>query len=347
MRTRGFVTASRWPLYDVPVPSPLQIGPLSLATNLLLAPMVDYAELPYRLVVRSIGGVGLTFTPLLSPQGVLRGGPHSLRMAALDPADRPVAMQFFGADPHEMADATRWARDAGADAVDLNLGCPSETIIRQVGGSELLRRPDLVLRMVERMVAAAGPTPVTVKMRLGWDDKSLVAPWLAARLEELGVAAITVHGRTKRMKFGGICRLDGIAAVVAAVKRIPVIGNGDVRTPAHAERMIRATGCRGVMIGRGAVGQPWVFRDVWSYLTTGVVPPEPTRADKCRWMRDHFAHHARLMDERSAVLMFRKRISWYGGYLQPCRAMKEQMRQIDTAADFERVLAEFEHHRTL
>ncbi|MDD4889345.1 MAG: tRNA dihydrouridine synthase DusB [Phycisphaerae bacterium] len=319
----------------------LQIGRVKLATPLLLAPMVGYCELPYRLVVRATGGVGLTCTSLLCPQGVLHGGRGSMAMAALDPRDRPVAMQFFGDDPALLADACRWAADAGADIVDLNMGCPADKITQQAGGSDLLRRPADALRIVERMIAALGDLPLTAKLRLGWDDDSIVAPWLATRMEQLGVAAITIHGRTTQMQFSGRCRLDGIAAVVSAVSRIPVVGNGDVKTPADAARMLRETGCRGVMVGRGALGQPWIFRDIWSYLSTGETPPPPTLAEKCQFMREHFAHHARLHDERSAVNLFRKQISWYGKYLVPCRVLKDRVRAINSATEFEAAIEEF------
>ena len=144
--------------------------------------------------------------------------------------------------------------------------------------------------MVERIVSVLRWTPLTAKQRLGWDDSQLVAAYLAKRLEQAGVQMITIHGRTTEMKFSGTARLDGIAEVVAAVDRIPVIGNGDVRTPADALRMIEVTGCAGVMIGRGALSMPWIFRDTWSYLTTGLIPPPPTIVQKaCQLMRDHFS----------------------------------------------------------
>jgi tRNA-dihydrouridine synthase B len=195
--------------------------------------------------------------------------------------------------------------------------------------------------MVEKVKATLRHTPLTAKLRLGWDDSCIVAPYLAARLEEAGVCLVTIHGRTTEMKFSGEARLGGIADVVAAVKRIPVIGNGDVRTPQDAKRMIDVTGCAGVMIGRGALSAPWLFRDTWSYLTTGVIPPPPSIQEKCRLMRDHFYHICRFRRELSAVIEFRKRVSWYAKQMHPCQVLKEQMRLIDSAAEFERVIEKF------
>jgi tRNA-dihydrouridine synthase len=168
-----------------------------------------------------------------------------------------------------------------------------------------------------------------------------VAPYLAARLEQIGIAAITIHGRTTEMKFTGQARLDGIAAVVAACQRIPVIGNGDVRTPEDAVRMFQVTKCAGIMIGRGALSRPWLFRDIHSLLTAGTVPPPPSIEQKCQLIRDHFYNLMRFRNERVAVLEFRKRISWYAKQMHPCRMLRDQMRLIDSPADFERSIEAF------
>jgi nifR3 family TIM-barrel protein len=221
------------------------------------------------------------------------------------------------------------------------MGCPADKVTKLNGGSKLLCDPDNTLRMVEKVKARLRKVPLTCKLRLGWDDTALVAPYLARRLEEIGAALITIHGRTTEMRFGGSVRLEGIAEVVAAVKKIPVVGNGDVRVPEDARRMMEATGCAGVMIGRGALARPWIFRDTWSYLTTGVVPAEPTIEEKCGIMRAHFGNMVRYRSEFAAVREFRQRISWYGKAMGPCRPMKEAMREIKTAADFERVVGTF------
>ncbi len=321
--------------------NPLRIGELELATNLVLAPMAGYCDLPFRLVVRRCGGVGLGFTPLLSPKGVMYGTERTRELAATCVGDSPLALQFYGGNADELCEAARWAEDRGADVVDINMGCSVPKVVRNNGGSRLLCDPDGAVRIAEKMMTALRNTPLTAKLRLGWDETEIVAPRLAARLEEVGVAAVTVHGRTAAMKFSGRSRLDGIAAVVAAVRAIPIIGNGDVRSPQDAERMMKETGCRGVMIGRGALSAPWVFRDTWSYLTTGVVPPPPTIEEKCRLMCEHFENSVRFCGEQRTVLQFRKSASWYAKQMHPCRMIKECMPRIKSAAEFHDVMARF------
>src|SRR5438477_1750197 len=206
-----------------PKVTPVQIGSLKLATNLLLAPIAGYCDLAFRLVARSCGGVGLACTDLLCPEGVLRENKRSMELAMTCKADSPLAMQLYGADETRLCEAARWAEDHGADVVDINMGCPVDKITKKAGGSKLLCDPDRTLRMVDKIKASLRRVPLTAKLRLGWDDSCIVAPQMAARLENAGVSLITIHGRTTQMKFTGEARLDGIAEVVAAVKRIPVI----------------------------------------------------------------------------------------------------------------------------
>ena len=325
--------------------NPLTIGNVKLATNLLLAPIAGYCDVSFRLVVRACGGVGLASTDLLCPEGVLRENKRSMELAATCPEDSPLCMQLYGGDIDRLCEAAMWAEDRGAHVIDLNMGCPVDKVTKRDGGSKLLCNPDQTLRMVEKIKSCLLRTPLTCKLRLGWDDKSIVAPYLAKRLEEIGVSLVTIHGRTTAMRFTGAARLDGIAAVVAAVKKIPVVGNGDIKTPEDARRMLEYTGCAGIMVGRGALGRPWLLCDIWSYLSTGVIPDEPTIAGKCAMIRQHFYGICRYRCERIAVLEFRKRISWYAKTMSPCRLMRDPMREINTAADFDRVMDTFEQWR--
>src|SRR3954453_21405267 len=208
--------------------APLRIGDLQLPTNLLLAPIAGYCDVAFRLVARSCGGVGLVCTDLLCPEGVLRESRRSMELAATCPEDWPLAMQLYGGDVDKLCDAARWAEDHGAFIVDINMGCPVDKITKRDGGSKLLCDPDNTMRMVDRIVRVLRHTPLTAKLRLGWDDTCIVAPQLARRLENAGAQMITIHGRTTEMRFSGEARLDGIAEVVAAVDKLPVIGNGDV-----------------------------------------------------------------------------------------------------------------------
>ncbi len=325
--------------------TPLQIGSLKLDSPVLLAPIAGYCDVSFRLVVRSCGGVGLACTDLLCPEGVLRENKRSMELAATCLADSPLSMQLYGADTDKLCDAARWAVDHGAAVVDINMGCPVDKITKRNGGSALLCRLPATLAMVEKVIQAVKTAPVTAKLRLGWDDRRIVAPFLANRLEQLGIAAITIHGRTTEMRFSGSVRHDGIAAVVAAVNRIPIIGNGDITDPKAAAHMIRVTGCRGVMVGRGALSAPWLLRDIAHYLRTGELLPPPSIDEKCRWMRDHFYNLLRFRNERVAVCEFRKRISWYARHLHPCRDLKETIRKLNSPVEFDQAVEAFLHWR--
>ncbi len=319
----------------------MTIGKVKLATNLLLAPIAGYCDLAFRLTARGWGGVGMACTDLLCPEGVLRENKRSMELAMTCEADSPLCMQLYGGDVDRLCEAAMWAEDRGAHVVDINMGCPVDKVTKRDGGSKLLCDPDKTLRMVERVKDCLLRTPLTCKLRLGWDDSCIVAPYLAKRLEEAGVALVTIHGRTTAMRFTGKARLDGIAEVVAAVKNIPVIGNGDVKTPEDAQRMIEYTKCAGVMIGRGALVRPWLFRDTWELLNGRAIPSEPTIEEKCATVRKHFDHVLEFRGERIAVLEFRKKISWYAKTMQPCRMLKDGMRVIDSAADVHQALHEF------
>jgi tRNA-dihydrouridine synthase B len=320
---------------------PLTIGNVKLSTNLLLAPIAGYCDLAFRLVARSCGGVGLACTDLLCPEGVLRENKRSMELAATCEADSPLCMQLYGGDVQRLCEAARWAEDRGAHVIDINMGCPVDKITKRDGGSKLLCNPDQTLGMVAKIRAVLRHTPLTCKLRLGWDDQSIVAPYLTKRLAEQGVAAITIHGRTTEMKFTGAARLDGIAAVVAAAPTIPVIGNGDVRTPEDVLTMMRVTDCAGVMIGRAALSQPWLFRDAWALQTLGTTPPPPTIPEKIDLIRRHFYNLIANRTERIAVLEFRKRISWYAKTMHPCKMLRDEMRLVDSPAEFESILTRF------
>ncbi len=319
----------------------IKIGNLQLETPLLLAPIAGYCDVSFRVIARSCGGVGLAVTDLLDPEGVLRQTRRSMQLVATCEEDSPLSMQLYGGNVERLCEAARWAEDHGAHVIDINMGCPVDKITKKDGGSKLLCNPENTVRMVEQVIKTLKHTPLTAKLRLGWDDTCIVAPSLARRLEEVGVQLITIHGRTTEMRFSGHARLDGIAEVVAAVKSIPVIGNGDIRTPQDAKRMIDVTGCSGVMIGRGALSRPWIFRDTWSYLTTGIIPPTPTIQEKCAMIRRHYYNLEKYRSPKSAIIEFRKRISWYAKEMNPCRILREGVRTINNSTDFEDAINRF------
>src|SRR5881296_747158 len=264
----------------------MRLGPLTIQSNLFLSPLAGYTNLPFRLAVREVGGVGLATTDLVNARSLLEKKPKALKLIETCPADQPLAVQLFGSVPEQMRDAAAYLESIGIAAVDINMGCPVRKVCRVGGGSAMMTELDKTAKLVKGMVDAVG-IPITAKMRLGWDEQNVTAPDLAGALEDAGVAAIFVHGRTREQGFGGSVNLRGIQAVVRAVERIPVIGNGDVTTPEAAKRMIEETGCAGVSIGRGAFYNPWIFLHTRHYLQKGDLLPEPCFEERVRVMCRH------------------------------------------------------------
>lgn len=368
---------------------PLQLGPIRLASNLLLAPIAGYCDLAFRTIVRewsshSAGtgvGVGLACTDLLSPQGLLRGTSSSLDLAATNDFDKPIGMQLYGSDPEIMAEGARWAVEHGATVVDINMGCPVDKVTKKDGGSKLLtdlsRAVAIAARVVKELEACAlstdewpkrlgnssllvpsakCPVPLTCKIRLCWSDADYRAgnacsPHLARMLADVGVVGVTVHGRTTEMKFSGEVQLAGIARVVEEVNgRIPIIGNGDVREAPDAVRMIRETGCAGVMIGRGALSTPWVFRDAWSLQCTGAVPPQPSEREIIDSVRRYLRLMVQNRGDHYAMVQIRRRMTWFAkrlhsidarGRVVGVKPLKEAVRNATSPLEVEARLDEF------
>src|SRR5271170_3446941 len=254
--------------------SDLAFGSLQLPTPLLLSPLAGYTNLPFRLVIREVGRVGLCTTDLVNARSLLEKNRKALKLIESSPADAPLAVQIFGAVPEEMAAAAQYLESLGVASVDVNMGCPVRKVCQVGGGSAMMTELGRTAALVRKMVDAVR-IPVTCKMRLGWDDENITAPDLARALEDAGAAAIMVHGRTRAQGFQGTVNLAGIRRVVEAVRSIPVIGNGDITSPEAARIMLDSTGCAGVSIGRGAFYNPWIFAHTHHYLQTGELLPEP------------------------------------------------------------------------
>jgi nifR3 family TIM-barrel protein len=318
----------------------VRLGPFELSSNLFLSPLAGYTNLPMRLTVRELGGLGWATTDLVNARSLLERNPTALKLVATAPADRPLAIQLFGSVPEEMRDAAVMAQELGAQSVDINMGCPVRKVVRIGGGSAMMTELDKTAALVRGMVAAV-KIPVTAKMRLGWDDDNLTAPDLARVLEDAGVAAIFVHGRTRAQGFAGTVNLAGIRAVVSAVCRIPVIGNGDVTTPVAAQHMLQETGCAGVSIGRGAFYDPWIFRRTQHLLRTGEMLPEPELPERLRVMRRHFERYCEFYGEAHGARLFRKVAPWYAKRFGPAKPFKHRIITITSRADFEAAIEEF------
>jgi nifR3 family TIM-barrel protein len=318
----------------------LRIGQVELPSNLLLAPIAGYCDLSYRAVVRPLGGLGLACTDLINPRGLIDQTPRTMELLATDENDKPLCIQLYGHEPDYLARAAASCIELGADIIDINMGCPTWKVCRRGAGANLMKHPDKAVTLVQRVIEAVS-VPVTVKMRLGWDDRRIIAPELARAMEQIGVAAVTVHGRTAEQKFGGFCRVDEIARVVEAVDSMPVIGNGDVNSPQDAREMFERTGCTGVMIGRAALKDPWIFRDTQTYMATGQIPCPPTLQERLDLMNRQFDLLVTLRGERRACLSFRQRVIWYAKRLPACADFRARMQRLSSIAEYRQIISEF------
>ena len=318
----------------------MQFGSLKLETNLFLSPLAGYTNLPFRLVLREVGGLGLTTTDLVNARSLLERNPRALKLIESNEMDSPYAVQLFGAVPEEMRDASQYLESIGVNSIDINMGCPVRKVCKTGGGSAMMTELDKTAHLVKMMVNAVN-IPITAKMRLGWDDNNITAPNLVRALEDVGVKAIFIHGRTREQGFLGTVNLAGISEVVAAAQAIPVIGNGDVTTPESAKRMIEVTGCQGVSAGRGAFYNPWLFKHTDHYLKTGELLPDPKFLERVRVMRRHFDLMIEVFGEERGCLMFRKVAPWYAKRFGPVKMFNKRVVKISNRKDFELTLSDY------
>jgi tRNA-dihydrouridine synthase B len=290
-----------------PIPS-LTIGGVAFPNGLALAPLSGITNLAFRRVCRSLGA-GMVVSELVSSNGLVRESGRTLRYLLTHPDERPVVMQLFGDDPDCMAGAARIARDAGADVIDLNIGCPVKKVVKRGAGCALMRDLPRSARLIGAVVRAVD-VPVTVKIRAGWSRAEVNAPQYAAMAEAEGAQAVTVHGRTREQMFTGRADREVIRRTVEAVS-IPVIGNGDVASAEDAARMLDETGCRAVMIGRAAQGNPWIFREILETWRTGRPPVPPTLAERRAVLLRHLELHVGHVGEAQALCEMRKHVCWY------------------------------------
>jgi len=320
--------------------SSISFGNLHLPTPLLLSPLAGYTNLPFRLVIREVGGVGLCTTDLVNARSLIEQNKKALKLIESSAADTPLAVQLFGSVPEEMRDAAQYLESLGVASVDINMGCPVKKVCQVGGGSAMMTELDRTAALVRMMVNAVR-IPVTCKMRLGWDDDNLTAPDLARALEDAGATAIMVHGRTRQQGFEGRVNLAGIRKVVEAVKSIPVIGNGDITTPEAARIMLESTGCAGVSIGRGAFYNPWIFAHTVHYLQTGELLPEPPFAERIRVMNRHLELMIQVFGESLGCTMFRKVGPWYAKRFGPSSFFNKGIVRISTRADYDALVASY------
>lgn len=322
---------------------PLRYGPLVLASRFLLSPLAGFTNLPFRRILREVGGVGLCTTDLVNARGLLEGTSKSLELISTCPEDSPLAVQIFGSVPDEMAAAAQLLEQRGVASVDINMGCPVSRVTKGGAGAGMMCRPDDTIRLAEHVVRSV-KIPVTVKMRLGWDDQNITAPEFARAFEQVGVAAVAIHGRTRAQGFSGTVNLDGIRQVVAAVRQMPIIGNGDIRSIADAARMFSETGCHGISIGRGALANPWIFQQLVAWEQSRSIPASGTFDQRLELLQRQFAYLVEQKGIERAIISFRKMGHWYLSAMRVAAWLRNQFQTARTAAEFETALNQIAAH---
>lgn len=315
----------------------LKIGNVMLENNVILAPMAGVTDLPYRVLCRE-QGCGLVCMEMVSAKAVLYNNRNTKELLQVDERERPVSLQLFGSDPHILSDIAARLEEGPYDIFDINMGCPVPKIVKNGEGSALMKDPALVEEILTAMVKAV-KKPVTVKIRKGFDDSSVNAVEIAKIAEACGVAAVAVHGRTREQFYSGKADWDIIRRVKEAV-RIPVIGNGDVFTAEDAKRLVDTTGCDGIMVARGAKGNPWIFREITEYLDTGRKPERPSVEE----LKEMILRHGRMMlkfkGELAGMREMRKHVSWYTAGYPNSAALRNDINMVSSMEELEALIKE-------
>ena len=329
----------------------MQLAQFTLPNRLFVAPMAGVTDRPFRQLCRQFGA-GYAVSEMVTSRRDLW---HSLKTSrradhAGEPA--PVAVQIAGVDPQEMADAARWNIDRGAQIIDINMGCPAKKVCSKWAGSALMQNEALAAQIVDAVVAACAPhqVPVTLKMRTGWANDQRNAPALARMAEQAGVAMVTVHGRSRQQGYGGAAEYATVAAIKAALN-IPVVANGDIDSPEKAAQVLQHTGADALMVGRAAMGRPWIFREIAHYLSTDQHLPPPTVAEVRSALQAHLRDHYALYGEHGGVRSARKHIGWYVADLPGGHDLRQTINRIEVAemqaqaVDGYFAALQAEHHR--
>lgn len=320
-----------------------KIRPIELDGWAVLAPMAGVSDLAYRVIARRMGAA-MTTAEMVSAKGLYYKNEKTRDMLKIDPGEHPVALQLFGSEPDIMALGAKEMEKAGADVIDINMGCPMQKVVKNGDGSALMKNVPLAAAVVKAMVEAVH-VPVTVKMRLGWTRETENCVELAKAVEEAGAAAITVHGRTREDFYTGCADWEKIGEVVEAV-HIPVFGNGDVVDGPTAARLMKETGCAGVAIGRAAWGNPWVFERVNTYLETGTILPPPTNEMRIAMAREHLHGLVEEKGERVAVKEMRAHASRYFHGLPEAASLRREIMKALTEEEFNRLLDAYVEERS-
>jgi len=313
----------------------MNIGGITLEKTAALAPMASVADKAYRLMCKKYGAAYLV-SEMISAKGLCFGDKKTARLCEIEPEERPYALQLFGEESYYMGKAAYMLGEHKPDVIDINMGCPVPKIVSNGSGSALMKDPERAFEIAKEVVKNAG-CPVTVKFRAGWDEQSKNAVEFAKIIEQAGVAAIAVHGRTRMQFYSGKADWDIIKAVKAAVS-IPVIANGDVTDGKSAKALYEHTGCDLVMIGRGSYGRPWVFEQVKRYLENGEVMPEPDLEEKMRVMKEHCELICKYKGERQGMKEARKNVQWYIKGLRGSAKLRGRCSELVQLSDLEMMI---------
>lgn len=313
----------------------LRIGNTVLENNVILAPMAGVTDLPFRVLCRE-QGAGCVVTEMVSAKAVLYNNKNTRELLQIDPAERPAAVQLFGSEPDIMAEIAARLEEGPYDYIDVNMGCPVPKIVNNGEGSALMKNPERAKEVMTAMVKAV-KKPVTVKFRKGFNDLSVNAVEFAKMAESCGIAAVAVHGRTREQYYSGKADWDIIRQVKEAV-RIPVIGNGDIFTPEDAGRMLKETGCDGIMVARGAKGNPWLFGRINHYLDTGEVLPGPSMAEIKAMILRHGRMLVQFKGEGVAMREMRGHMAWYTKGMPHSATLRNEINQVETLEGFVELL---------
>lgn len=322
--------------------TPIVMGGRQLETRFFLAPLAGYTHLAFRVALRRLKGLGLATTDLVQATMLWSERPKSLELVATTPEDRPLTVQLFSGSTADIIRAAKWLEDRGYEAIDLNMGCPMAKVNGAGGGARLMCDTGGAVQMAEEVVKAVR-LPVSVKMRLGWDSSRLTAPAIAAAMEDVGVVAVTIHGRTRAQGFHGKVNRDAIRDVVDAVRTMPIIANGDIRTVDDAISMFHDTGCAAVAIGRGAMLDPWIFRKLKHAASNSdsnhVALAEPSPDEQIDFLSQHFYLMVEQHQEH-ACLQFRKFAAWYGARLGVPEDLEDRLRRFEDYSEFDQIVLE-------
>lgn len=313
-----------------------KIGDIELKNQVVLAPMAGVCNAAFRLIVKEFGA-GLVCAEMVSDKAILYKNEKTMDMLFIDEREKPLSLQIFGGEKETLVEAAKYVeRNTTADIIDINMGCPVPKIIKSDAGAKWLLDPEKIYEMVAAVVDAVDK-PVTVKMRMGWDDNHIYAIENAQAVERAGGKAVSLHGRTRVQMYEGTANWDIIKEVKAAVN-IPVIGNGDVKSPEDAKRMLDTTGCDGVMIGRAALGDPWMIYQTVHYLETGELMEPPTPEDKVKVCMLHADRLIKLKGEKVGIMEMRKHAAWYLKGLRGNAKVRTSINECNTRAELESLL---------